>query len=108
MLIAATICLLVYGSVSLEDSPPDLEVFLGNVREERGLFAIPVIVRNRGARPAAGVRVEVELTREGASERAAFELAYSPGGSTRRGQVTFLTDPRGGSLRARAPGFEFP
>jgi len=106
--IAATIGLLSYSSLTMDDSPPRLEVYLGEPRAERGLFVVPVIVQNRGVRPASGVRVEVVLTVGQAAEYAGFEVAYSPGGSTRRGEVAFVRDPRGGALRARASGFELP
>jgi len=106
--IAATTGFLSYSSLTTDDSPPRIEVYLGEARPERGLFVVPVVVQNRGARPASGVRVEVVLTIGQATEYAGFELAYSPGGSTRRGEVAFLRDPRAGALKARSPGFELP
>jgi uncharacterized protein (TIGR02588 family) len=108
VVIGTTVGFLVHGSVTLEDSPPRLEVYLGEARAEHGLFVVPVVVRNRGARPAAGVRVEVVLTAGPVSEHGGFDLDYSPGGSVRRGEVTFSRDPREGTLKARAPGFELP
>jgi uncharacterized protein (TIGR02588 family) len=108
LVIATTLGFLVYGSLTLEDSPPRLEVYLGEARAERGLFLVPVVVQNRGARPAAGVRVEVVLTAGPFSEHGGFDLSYSPGGSVRRGEVAFSRDPREGTLKARAPGFERP
>lgn len=107
-IIAATVGFLVHGSMTLGDSPPRLEIFLGEARAERGLFLVPVVVENRGARPAAGVRVEVVLTAGQFSEQGGFDLSYSPGGSVRRGEVAFSRDPRSGTLKARAPGFEEP
>jgi uncharacterized protein (TIGR02588 family) len=106
--IASTVGFLVHGSLTLEESPPLLEVFLGEARSERGHFLVPVVVRNRGVRPAAGVRVEVVLTAGPYSEHGGFDLSYSPGGSIRHGEVTFSRDPREGTLKARAPGFERP
>jgi uncharacterized protein (TIGR02588 family) len=106
--IAGTVGVLVYGSLTLEDSPPRLEVYLGEPRERLGSFVVPVVVENRGTRPAAGVKVEVILTGGKSSEQGGFDIAYAPGGSTRRGEVVFSTDPRRGTLKARVPGFEFP
>jgi uncharacterized protein (TIGR02588 family) len=108
VVIASTVGLLVYGTLTREDSPPRLEIYLGEARAERGLFLVPVVVQNRGSRPAAGVRVEVLMTAGQFSEQGGFDLSYSPGGSVRRGEVAFSRDPRQGTLRARAPGFEKP
>ena len=107
-IIAVIAGFLVHAALMQEDSPARLEVFLGEPRQERDRFVVPVVVENRGARAAAGIRVEVMLTLGTGSERAGFDLSYSPGGSVRRGEVTFTEDPRNGVLRARAPGFELP
>jgi uncharacterized protein (TIGR02588 family) len=107
-IIATIVGFLVHGAFTRDDTPPRLEVYLGEPRSERGLFIVPVVVQNQGPRPASGVRIEVVVTVGQASEQAGFELSYAPGGSTRRGEVAFSLDPRKGSLRARPPGFELP
>lgn len=106
--IAPTLGFLVHAAFTLEDVPARIEVFLGEPREDRGTFIVPVVIQNRGGQAAVGVRVEVALTMDNASERAGFDLSYSPAGSTRRGEVSFIGDPRKGTLRARTPGFELP
>lgn len=108
LVIAVTIGTLVAGGLSNQGSPARLEVFLGDVREERGVFVVPVVVQNSGGRAAAAVRVEVILEVGNFSERSGFDLSYSPAGSLRRGEVTFSRDPRKGTLISRAPGFELP
>ena len=108
LVIAAIIGTLVVGVLSNKDSPARLEVFLGDVREERGAFVVPVVVQNTGGRAAAAVRVEVILEAGNFSERSGFDLSYSPAGSLRRGEVTFSRDPRQGTLKSRVPGFELP
>ncbi len=99
---------LVHGMDSKENTPARLEVFLGDAREERGVFVVPVVVQNQSSRAVAAVRVEVLLTAGSFSERSGFDLSYSPAGSVRRGEVTFSRDPREGVLAARTPGFELP
>lgn len=106
--IAITLGSLVYGFFSLERESARLDVLLGEPREAGGRFLVPVVVENRGARPASAVQVEVLLSVAGQKESAAFELAYSPGGSIRRGEVGFSIDPRTGSLSTRIVGFELP
>lgn len=106
--IALIVGFLVYAAIALENSPPRIEVLLGEPRHERDLYVVPVIVENHGARAASGIRIEVLLTRNGRSDRAGFDLAYSPGGSVRRGEVTFSDNPGDGVLQARAQGFELP
>lgn len=99
---------LLHDALKLNDSPARIEVFLGEPRQEGKSFVVPVVVQNSGAKAAAGIRVEVLLALDHVSERAGFDLSYSPGGSVRRGEVTFSKDPRAGILRARTPGFELP
>jgi uncharacterized protein (TIGR02588 family) len=106
--ITAIVGFLVHGAFTLDDSPPKLEVYLGEPRKERDLFVVPVVVQNHGPRPAAAVRIEVVVTVGQVSEQAGFELSYAPAGSTRRGEVTFSLDPAKGAMRARPPGFELP
>jgi uncharacterized protein (TIGR02588 family) len=108
LVIASIVGLLVHGGLMTRGAPAQLQVFLGESRLEGSLFVVPVVVENRGAEAAAGVRVEVLLDTAGEVERATFELSYSPGGSIRRGQVAFASDPRRGSMTGRAVGFEIP
>ena len=106
--IAVIVGFLVHAALTLEDAPPRIEVFLGEARKERDLYVVPVVVENQGVRAAAGIRVEVLLTRNGSVQRAGFDLSYSPGKSLRRGMVSFTDDPRDGTLEARVQGFELP
>ena len=108
LVIAGIAGFLVYGALMTRDAPAHLQVYLGEPRHEGSLFMVPVVVENRGGEAAAGVRVEVQLETKGMVERATFDLSYSPGGSIRRGQVSFGSDPRQGSMTGRAVGFEIP
>ena len=108
VLVAGILGFLAHAAFEAEDSSARIEVFLGEPRSQRDGYAVPVIVRNAGGRPAAGVRVEVVLITGGESEHAGFDLDYSPAGSSRHGEVVFRRDPRNGILRARVPGFELP
>ena len=110
ILVLSTLGYLVYDGATAPDTPPDVEVRLGEPRRGGAGFLVPVTVVNRGGRTAEGVLVEVVL--EGAGprepERGEFTLAFLPRGGTREGWVTFRSDPRQGRLTARALGYEEP
>jgi uncharacterized protein (TIGR02588 family) len=110
LLIGVIVALLVLAARTTRDQPARPEVFLGQPRQEAALFFVPVVVENRGGKAAAGVRVEVlvESDSGNGTERAGFDLPYSPAGSIRRGEVVFITDPRAGRISARVTGFELP
>ena len=71
---------------------------------------VPVSVTNRGDETAQGVHIEVTLESGGKEqENADFEIAFLPRHSTRKGWVTFKTDPRSvEQMQARVLGFEKP
>lgn len=69
---------------------------------------VPVSAINRGDETAQGVQIEVTLE-SGGKETASFEIAFLPRHSTRKGWVTFKTDPRSvEQMQARVLGFEKP
>jgi len=107
-IISGVLGVLLNAVLGTDGSPPRIEVFLGDSREENGLYVVPVLVRNVGEKPAAEVRIEAVLSAGSTVERAGFDLSYSPGGSVRQGEITFSIDPRGGRVKARALGFESP
>jgi uncharacterized protein (TIGR02588 family) len=108
VVIGGIVVLLVAAGRSTADQPARLDVFLGEPRPEAAGFSVPVVVENRGGKAAAGVRVEVVLEAGGVSERAGFELPFSPAGSLRRGEVVLAANPRDGRIEARVVGFELP
>jgi len=108
LVIGGIVALLVYAGRATRDEPARLEVFLGQPRQEAALFFVPVVVENRGGKAAASVRVEVVVEAGIATERAGFDLPYSPAGSMRRGEVVVATDPSSGRLSGRVTGFELP
>ena len=108
-LVAGALGFLVYDAVSLERTPPDLEVRLGAPDRRGELFVVPVEVVNRGGQTAEGVQVEVTLEAGGAEpERGEFAVAFVPRRATREGWVAFRTDPRAGRLTPRVLGYEKP
>ncbi|HEX8337013.1 MAG TPA: hypothetical protein VF621_09795 [Pyrinomonadaceae bacterium] len=110
LLVLSTLAYLVYDGATAGDSPPDVQVRLGEPRRGGPGFLVPVTVVNRGGETAGGVTVEVVLEAAGSPEpeRGEFTLAFLPRGGTREGWVAFRTDPRAGTLTARALGYEKP
>ena len=109
-LVVSTLGYLVYDGATAADTPPDIEVRLGEPRSGGAGFLVPVEVLNRGGQTAEGVSVEVVLAAAGgaAEERAEFTVAFLPRRGTREGFVVFTRDPRAAPLSARAHGFEKP
>lgn len=108
VLVVSTLGYLVYDGATAADTPPDVEVRLGEPRPGGAGFLVPVTVFNRGGQTAEGVTVEVVLDTAAAPEQSEFTVAFLPRGGTREASVTFHTDPAAGALRARVLGYERP
>ncbi|HZB45712.1 MAG TPA: hypothetical protein VE360_10730 [Pyrinomonadaceae bacterium] len=110
VLVVSTLAYLVYDGATAADTPPDVEVRLGEPRPGGAGFLVPVTVVNRGGQTAEGVTVEVVLegAGQGEPERGEFTVAFLPRRGTREGWVAFRSDPRAGRLTARAAGYEKP
>ncbi|HEY0170726.1 MAG TPA: hypothetical protein VGB98_06860 [Pyrinomonadaceae bacterium] len=108
LLVVSTLAYLVYDGATAPDTPPDVEVRLGEPRPGGAGFLVPVTIFNRGGQTAGGVTVEVVLETAAEPERSEFSVAFLPRGGTREGWVAFRTDPRAGRLNARAHGYEKP
>lgn len=110
VLVVSTLAYLIYDGATAPDTPPDIEVRLGEPRAGVAGFLVPVTVYNRGGQTAEGVTIEVVLDTAAAPEpeRGEFTVAFLPRGGSREGWVAFRTDPRAGRLNARAHGYETP
>ena len=110
LLVVSTLAYLVYDGATAADTPPDVEVRLGEPRPGGAGFLVPVTVVNRGGQTAEGVTVEVVLEAAGSPEpeRGEFTVAFLPRGGAREGWVACRPDPRAGRLTAHALGYEKP
>lgn len=109
ILVMGVIGYLSYDAATLGNSPPDIQVRLGASETRTQRFVIPVIVVNTGDETAEGVRVEVELKRDGAdTETGELEFPFVPRGGQREGFVAFNHDPNTGRLETRVLGYEKP
>lgn len=108
-LILFTLGYLVYDGATLGETPPNIELQLGQPQPQSDRFIVPVTAMNRGDETAETVQIEVTLNSGSKEETAEFEIAFLPRHSTRRGWVTFQTDPRTAEqIEARVLGFEKP
>ena len=110
ILVLSTLGYLVYDTATFGEAPPSIEFQLGQPQQRSNRFVVPVSVTNRGDETAQGVHIEVTLESGGQEqENADFEIAFLPRHSTRKGWVTFKTDPRSvEQMQARVLGFEKP
>ncbi|OWY68007.1 hypothetical protein B7486_28760 [cyanobacterium TDX16] len=110
ILVLFTLGYIVYDGATLGETPPNIELQLGQPQPQSDRFIVPVTAKNRGDETAETVQIEVTLNNDGKEvETAEFEIAFLPRHSTRRGWVTFQTDPRTvEQMEARVLGFEKP
>ena len=110
ILVLFTLGYIVYDGATLGETPPNIELQLGQPQPQSDRFIVPVTAKNRGDETAETVQIEVTLNSDCREEETAeFEIAFLPRHSTRRGWVTFQTDPRTvEQMEARVLGFEKP
>ncbi|NHC33206.1 hypothetical protein [Scytonema millei] len=110
ILVLFTLGYIVYDGATLGETPPNIELQLDRPQPQGDRFIVPVTATNRGDETAETVQIEVTLNNDGKeAETAEFEIAFLPRHSTRRGWVTFQTDPRTvEQIEARVLGFEKP
>ncbi len=110
ILVLFTLGYIVYDGATLGETPPNIELQLGQPQPQSDRFIVPVTATNRGDETAETVQIEVTLNSSGKeAETSQLEIAFLPRHSTRRGWVTFQTDPRTvEQMQARVLGFEKP
>lgn len=110
LLVLSVVGFLIYEASTAPVRRPAIEVHLGEAEAVADHFAIPVTVFNGGSQTAEAVNVQVVLTRQdGSEEQADFQIQFVPRRATRRGRVTFETDPNTAKrIAARAVGFQVP
>jgi uncharacterized protein (TIGR02588 family) len=94
-----------------DEEPPRIVVstMLDAVREDEGIWYLPVEIRNDGARTVANARIEAELdTGELRPQVAEVTVDYLAGGERVRATLIFASDPTTGTLTARATSYSDP
>lgn len=106
ILIVGVLGFLGFEALSGASTPPRLQISLGEPLKAGKQMLIPVRVENRGATTAAGV--EIEVSRRGRDEKAAFVLPHVPRGGQRDGWVAFDAPLNKAELEARITGYQEP
>src|SRR5690349_10633198 len=106
-LVVSVLAYLAYDALTLGDTPPKMEVQVGQTMRQLEQDIVPIAVTNRGEQPAEGVIVEV--VRDGDQQQAQFEIAFLPRGATGEGWAAFQANSDTPSrYSARVIGFEKP
>jgi uncharacterized protein (TIGR02588 family) len=108
-LVAGTIGYLVFLALSRDEAPPDVQVVAGSVHALQHGYVVEFRAINAGAKAAAELLVEGELTGpDGPIETAEATIDYLPPRSEREGGLIFSRDPRKYELHLRARGYVDP
>lgn len=108
ILVSATIGILVYDMIAVEDSPPDIVISSNKIERGKEHYALNVSARNNGRETAQDVIIEIRMGKWDSGETARLEFPYIPGKSTVNGWVTFRQDPSIGDLDFRVLGYSTP
>jgi uncharacterized protein (TIGR02588 family) len=100
LLVAASLCFLLYKAILVDPQPPIFEAQLLETRaRECGGFVSTIEIANRGGRTAAKVRVLIEMAGQAGSDLREFEVDYLPPQSTRQVSVLFGNQPSTSNLK---------
>lgn len=109
LLITGVIAFLLFHAITGIDSPPDVNVSVVSIRQNRSGYLVTVKARNYGGSTAEGLVIEGEL-KQGSRvlERSHTTVDYSPPGSEKQAGLFFTRDPRQFDLQIRPLGYEDP
>ena len=115
-LVAAIGLVLVVGVVAFmiveangDPGPPRIEVRVDSVVAlDDGTYLVEFTAGNRSDASAAAVGIAGEVRDGGETETSHATLDYLPARSERRGGLHFTLDPRRGTIRLRAEGYQEP
>jgi uncharacterized protein (TIGR02588 family) len=109
LLITGVIAFMLYHAITGIDSPPDVNVSVVSIRQNRSGYLVMIKARNYGGTTAEGTVIEGEL-KKGSQvlERSHTTLDYSPPGSEKELGLFFRQDPRLFQLQIRPLGYEEP
>lgn len=99
---------LVYQLIYEEQTPPDITVIFGEVKEKDGAFSIEVEGKNQGSITAENVVIEIEMGESLEKETAQINFAFLPGKSSGKGWVIFENRPDPEKLKTKIKGYTTP
>jgi uncharacterized protein (TIGR02588 family) len=91
-----------------KESPPKMEIRLGEVIRSAWEWEVPVTVTNRGNEVASDVQIEVQAESQEGIKIATFTVPYLPKKATRHGSVSFQGDEPVFHFTGRVAGYSRP
>lgn len=108
ILVLFTFTFLIYELIYEEQTPPDIQISLGDVSQKDQGYSIPVSVKNNGSRTAKDIVVEITSEENGLLEKGQINFQYLPGKSSVHGWVNFTERPTPRNLKTQVLGYSTP
>lgn len=110
-IILSVVGLVTYLLFSGTDQPPVIavEARLDDVRQDSGVYYVPVVATNEGDQTVEAVRVRAELqTGAGQPQSAETTFTFLSGGEQVRGTLVFAADPAQGQFTLQPVSYQEP
>jgi uncharacterized protein (TIGR02588 family) len=107
-LVVAVVALLAREAVGSAHRPPDVTVTADSVVRGRGGWLVLYTARNAGDATAAALTLRATHAAGADTVERDAQVDYLPARSERKGGFIFPRDPRAGTLRLEAVGYEEP
>lgn len=108
LLVGATVGYLVYSALTLEDSPPDIQVEILSVQPLRHGYLAKFRATNHGGQPANEVTIVGEHGEGPEREESQAVVDFLPAGSEKGGGLFFSRQPAPEGVTVRATGYQEP
>lgn len=108
ILVVFTLGFLAYQLIYEEQTPPSINIVLGEVSQKDGAFSVPIEALNKGTKTAENVVIEVMIEGDPEKEKAQITFAFLPGKSSAKGWVIFTKRPEPKSLKTHVIGYGTP
>lgn len=105
ILVLFTFAYLIYHWISDEQTVPNIEVSLGEVKQVDTGYSVAVTAENHGSQTAKNIVIEIVSQED---EKGQISFQYIPGKSKLRGWVTFTKKPNISNLKAQVLGYAAP
>ena len=107
-ILIGVIGMLIYQALDVGDDPPLLSVTMEDPVRGHGQLRIPLLLSNKGDRPAIEVQIEVSGTIDGEKITSSVHFDYVPRHAKRAGWVTFPGEVLPTDVSARVLGYADP
>lgn len=108
LLVGATVGYMGYAALTLEDSPPDIQVEVLSVQPLRHGYLARFRATNHGGQPANEVTIQGEHGEGENREESQAVVDFLPAGSEKSGGLFFSRQPLPDGVTVRATGYQEP